>query len=94
MSDKPTYICSAKQKYTINMDSATAKTRNKPRKSVPLTEEEQELLKKHIAAYTKPIDAAIALGIDRNVMQRVELMGSGSEITIQKIRAVLNLNNV
>ncbi len=73
------------------MDTATGKNPVKPKRSVDLEESEKALLKGHIARYAKPVDAAIALGIDRNTMQRVDTYGSGAQASIEKIRHSLKI---
>ena len=62
----------------------------KPARSVELSEEEKKALAKHRKKYNTEVDAAIALGLDRAVMNRVMLVGSGSEATVTKIRKALN----
>lgn len=65
----------------------TATTRK--RKSEPLTREEQAALKKYCNGFHTAIDCAEAIGISREVLGRVLLVGSGAPETIEKIRAAL-----
>jgi DNA invertase Pin-like site-specific DNA recombinase len=59
------------------------------RKSEPLTKEEHKALLKLIADYHTLIDAAYAIGIQRQTLERVKFTGSGSPETIEAIRAKL-----
>lgn len=68
------------------MDASTTARR---RKSEPLTIEERERLVAYRAGFTTEVDCAISLGIDRLVLNRVSLVGSGSPETIDKIRKVI-----
>lgn len=63
----------------------------KPARSMKLTEEEMKALVEHRAKFSTDVDAAIAIGLDRAVMGRVILVGSGSEETVKKIRKALNI---
>ena len=60
------------------------------KKSEPLTKQEKRALKEYRAKFGTATDAAISLGISREVLIRVSLAGSGSPSTINKIRAVLS----
>lgn len=62
----------------------------KRRKSVRLTKEELKALKEFTKPFNTGVEAAEALGIDRAVMLRVILVGSGAPETIEKIRSVIN----
>lgn len=62
----------------------------KRRKSVRLTKEELKALKDFSKSFNTGVEAAEALGIDRAVMLRVLLVGSGSPETIEKIKGVIN----
>ena len=61
----------------------------KPARSVRLTDEEMRALTEHRAKFSTDVDAAIAIGLDRAVMGRVLLVGSGNEKTVNKIRKAL-----
>lgn len=62
-------------------------TRN--RKSEPLAEAEQNALKLYRERFTTEVDCAASIGIDRLVLNRVMMVGSGSPVTIKKIKKVL-----
>jgi hypothetical protein len=55
------------------------------KRSVTLSQEQWSLLKAHRANYSTSVACAASLGIDRNVLDRVLLTGSGSPDTITKI---------
>lgn len=59
------------------------------RKSVVLSKEEVKALKAYFSKFTTGVECAQAIGIHRNVLDRVMLAGSGSEQTIRKIRAAI-----
>lgn len=59
------------------------------RKSEPLTEAELASLKAYRARFTTEVGCAISLKVDRIVLNRVLLVGSGSPDNIKKIRKVL-----
>lgn len=59
------------------------------RRSEALTEAEQLSLKDYRAGFATEVDCAVAIGIDRTVLNRVILAGSGSPEKIRKIRRVL-----
>jgi predicted DNA-binding protein (UPF0251 family) len=59
------------------------------RKSVKLTPEELKALKKYRRSYSTTVECALTIGIDRMVLDRVLLVGSGSEDTIKKINETL-----
>lgn len=63
----------------------------KRRKSVPLTKEEHKALKELRKSFNTGVECSEVLGIDRAVMERVLLVGSGSPETIGKIRLVIVL---
>lgn len=56
------------------------------RKSVALTTTEFSALKKYAKGFRTGIECAESIGIDRNVLDRVLLVGSGSPETIEKIK--------
>lgn len=58
---------------------------NKRRKSVPLTKEQMDRLKAFSDSFDKQSQAAIRLGVDRNVLNRVLAYGSGHELSIKTI---------
>lgn len=66
------------------MDAVTTK-----RKSVALTKEEWSSLKKLRARFLTSIECAAFIGISRQPVDRVLLLGRGSEESIGAIRAAL-----
>lgn len=66
-----------------------APTTAKSRKSEPLTAEELETLKTYRAGFNTEVECALSIGVDRIVLNRVQLVGSGSPTSIKKIRKVL-----
>lgn len=62
---------------------------DRKRKSVKLTKPELSALKLYRKKYNTSVECAISIGIDRVVLDRVILVGSGSPETITKIRAIL-----
>lgn len=61
----------------------------KKRRSVKLSADEQKNLKSFCKAFDTTTEAAEAIGISREVLIRVTILGSGSPETIEKIRAVI-----
>ena len=70
----------------------TQSLKAKPAKSVELTPKEKTALKKYVNKFSTEVDAAISIGIDRTVLNRVMAFGSTSVVTAGKIRAVLAAN--
>ena len=64
----------------------------KRRKSVLLTKEQHKAFKEYRKTFNTGVEAAEAIGIDRAVMERVLLVGSGSPETIEKIKSILATN--
>lgn len=62
------------------------------RKSIALTTEEFASLKDYAQKFNTGIECAENIGIHRNVLDRVLIVGSGSPETIDKIRLVLQDN--
>jgi len=60
------------------------------RKSVALTDVEYKSLKKFIKAYTSLSEAAENLGVSRQVLDRMQLVRSGSGDSISLIRQKLS----
>lgn len=60
------------------------------RKSIKLTKDELKALKAYRKGFDTEVECALSIGIDRLVLNRVLLVGSGSQITIEKIRLVIN----
>lgn len=58
-------------------------------KSVALTAIELKALKSYRKRYSTSVECAISLGIDRLVLNRIILVGSGSEKYINKIRETI-----
>ena len=59
--------------------------------SISLTKEEIKSLKKFRAQFDTEVQCAIKIGIDRNVLNRVFMFGSGSPETINKIKGAISL---
>lgn len=59
------------------------------RKSVSLTKDEWQALKRYRKQFNTEVECAISIGIDRLVLNRVLLKGSGSPETIAKIRLAI-----
>jgi hypothetical protein len=64
-------------------------TITRSRKSEKLTPEERKALKQYRKGFDTEVDCAVSIGIDRLVLGRVILVGSGSPTTIEKIRTAL-----
>jgi hypothetical protein len=64
-------------------------TINPPKRSIKLSKEEKKALKNFCKTFQTEVDCALSIGIDRNVLSRVRMLGSGSEHTISKIRESL-----
>lgn len=62
---------------------------SKKRKSVLLTTGEHKALKQYRKNFNTEVECAITIGIDRLVLNRVLMVGSGSPETISKIKAIL-----
>lgn len=77
-------------KYNSIMKSANLRKNAKTKRSVQLDSNVRKMLAKHIASFKKPVDAAVAIGLDRNTMQRINREGSGSP---QKIQTVIDFFN-
>lgn len=60
------------------------------RKSDPLTRDEHKALIKYVKSHHTIVDAAYAIGIHRNVLDRVMIAATGSPETIEKIREKLS----
>ena len=61
-----------------------------PKRSNKLSKDEVKALKNFCKNFQTEVDCALAIGIDRNVLARVRMIGSGSEVTISRIRESLN----
>lgn len=59
------------------------------RKSEKLSADEKKALKHYRKGFNTEVDCAVAIGIDRLVLNRVMLIGSASPATVAKIRAAL-----
>ena len=64
-------------------------TITKPKRSIPLSQQEVDALKTLRNDFSTEVEFAISIGIDRNVLARVIQVGSGSQVTISKIRKFL-----
>ena len=62
---------------------------NKTRKSVALTKDEWKGLKKYRSGFITSIECAAAIGIERGPLDRILLIGTGSEASINVIRRML-----
>ena len=62
----------------------------KRRKSVVLTKDEWKALKGVVKKYPTAVECAEAIGINRQVLERVMVLGRGSVETIEKVRALLS----
>jgi hypothetical protein len=60
------------------------------RRSELLTKEEHKVLLKYLNTFPTLVDAAYAIDIPRQTLERVKIIGSGSPETIQKVREKLN----
>lgn len=78
-------MTNATQNIKINME------RKVIRRSEPLTKNEHKALKKYVHTFYTKMDAADALGINRQVLDLVLLKGTGRSDTIQKIRQHLQV---
>lgn len=78
------YTCKANVK---KMDTMTPRRR----KSEKLTPEEIKAFKNYRKGFDTDVDCAESIGISREVMIRVGILGSGSPETIEKIRAVITV---
>lgn len=74
-------------KYEQNMNNTQT---GRKRKSDLLKREEWIALKKYVGTFNTVIDAAYAIGINRQTLDRVLLIGKGSPENIQLIREKLN----
>jgi hypothetical protein len=59
------------------------------RRSELLSKDEHKLLLKYIAKFQTLVDAADAIELPRQTLERVKIIGSGSPETIKKIREKL-----
>jgi hypothetical protein len=60
------------------------------KKSELLTKEEHSALKKLVASYHTVVDAAFAIGVTRQTLDRVVMIGKGSPESINTIRQKLS----
>jgi len=60
------------------------------RKSVALTKEEWSALKKYRNKFLTSVECAESIGIDRQPLDRILLLGRGSEKSVSKIREIIN----
>ena len=70
----------------IKMDTTTTV---KKRRSVRLSNDEHKSLRSFIKRFDTLTEASEAIGISREVLTRVQILGSSSPDTIEKIRAVI-----
>jgi DNA-binding phage protein len=61
------------------------------RKSEALTRDEFSSLKKFAKNFRTVVECAEAIGISREVLDRLLVVGSGSPATISKVRSALSL---
>lgn len=62
----------------------------KKRRSVKLTQDERKAFKQFRKTFDTDVECAEAIGISREVLIRVGILGSGAPETIDKIRTKLN----
>jgi hypothetical protein len=63
--------------------------KDRKRRSVPLTKEEQRALLKYVQSFPTKIDAAYAIGVSRPTLDLVIIRGSGNSETVEKIREAI-----
>jgi DNA-binding phage protein len=61
------------------------------RKSEALTKEEFSSLKKFTKGFRTVVECAETIGISREVLDRLLVVGSGSPVTIDKVRSALSV---
>lgn len=59
------------------------------RKSIPLSKEDYQALKRFRKEFQTEVDCAVKIGIDRAVLNRILLVGSGSAESVGKIQKAL-----
>lgn len=59
------------------------------RKSIPLSKDELAALKRFRKEFQTEVDCAVKIGVDRAVLNRILLVGSGSVESIEKIQKAL-----
>lgn len=62
------------------------------RKSVALTRDEHKELKRYITTFNTLVEAAESIGVSRQVLDRIQLVGSGSPDNILLIRVKIGTN--
>jgi hypothetical protein len=67
-------------------------TIDRKRKSVQLTKEEHRAFVKYFRSFHTKTEAEEAIGVKRQVLDLVSIKGSGSPVTIQRIREMINQN--
>jgi predicted DNA-binding protein (UPF0251 family) len=77
----------------MNSISTIPQTGNKKKKSVLLTQDEHKALKKYYKTFHTDTDFSDEMNVGRSTLMRVLIIGSGSELTIKKIREKLNAIN-
>lgn len=81
------YICYATQtRYEMTTETATVRRK----KSEELTKDQRKALRQYRTKFDTSVACATSIGIDRNVLERVLLAGSGAPETISKIREAIN----
>lgn len=66
-----------------------APTSAKQKRSVALTDREHSSLKAYRERFSTEVDCALSIGVDRLVLNRVILVGSGAPVSIKKIKKAL-----
>lgn len=61
-------------------------------KSEPLTDTEKRALRTYVKQFHTKVDCAEAIGICRNVLDRILIYASGAPDTVQKVRQAINNN--
>lgn len=64
-------------------------TIERPRKSVPLTDEQHAAFEKWVQSQGTKVDAALSLGVQRGTLDRIMAFKSGSPETISRILGVI-----
>lgn len=76
-------------RITNAMQNMTFQNTERRRRSEALTPEEHKAFKKYLSTFPTKIDAQIAIGVKRQVLDLVAIKGSGSPETIRMIREKL-----
>jgi predicted DNA-binding protein (UPF0251 family) len=80
--------------HLIHQSKYMATATSKPPKSVVLSKDELKALRKYFTKFLTGVRCAETIGIHRNVLDRVLVMGRGSVETIGKIRIAISEESV